>query len=144
MLAPASRGPTWSALRGRDVDDLYVSRALARALLRCRIDRRRIAVGGFSDGATYALTLGIARGDLFRAVVALSPGGVLDVNAIGQPRIFVAHGTHDGVLPIAQTSDRIVLELRRRGYHVTYRRFRGGHEVLLEISRASVRWFLGR
>jgi phospholipase/carboxylesterase len=142
MLAPASTGPTWSAVYGTDVDLAHVNRALARTFARCRIDRGRTAVGGFSDGATYALSLGLTNGDLFRAVIALSPGGAHAERTTGRPRVFIAHGTHDAVLPIARTSDVIVRKLRLQGYTVTYRRFKGGHEAPEEISRAAVRWFL--
>jgi phospholipase/carboxylesterase len=141
MLAPAAEGSTWSFFRGKDTDLPFVDRALARAFARCRIDPGRIAVGGFSDGASYALTLGLTNGDLFRAVMALSPGGALVGKAVGKPRIFIAHGTNDSVLPMSQTSDGIVRELRASGYRVTYRKFRGGHEVRPAISREAVRWF---
>jgi phospholipase/carboxylesterase len=141
MVAPAAEGSTWSFLSGSDTDLPFVNRALARTFARCRVDARRIAVGGFSDGATYALTLGLTNGDLFRAVMALSPGGVLAQNAVGKPRVFIAHGTLDQVLPISRTSDVIVRELRSSGYRVTYRKFRGGHEVQPAISREAVLWF---
>ena len=56
LIAPASKGQTWSILRAaQDLDLESVNLALAEAYERCRIDRRRIAVGGFSDGDTYAL-----------------------------------------------------------------------------------------
>jgi phospholipase/carboxylesterase len=141
MVAPAAEGSTWSFFRGRDTDLSFVNRALARAFALCRVDARRIAVGGFSDGASYALTLGLTNGDLFRAVMALSPGGALVATPVGKPRVFIAHGTFDRVLPMSQTSDGIVRELRSSGYRVTYRKFRGGHEVVPQISREAVRWF---
>jgi phospholipase/carboxylesterase len=141
MLAPAAEGSTWSFFRGKDTDLPFVDRALSRAFARCPIEARRVAVGGFSDGASYALTLGLGNGDLFRAVMALSPGGALVAKAVGKPRVFIAHGTNDRVLPMSQTSDGIVRELRASGYRVTYRKFRGGHQVLPEISREAVRWF---
>lgn len=142
MVAPASAGTTWSFLRGRDEDLPFADRALKRAFARCRIDPGRVGIGGFSDGATYALTLGLVNGDLFRGVIALSPGGVLAENAVGKPRVFIAHGTLDNVLPISRTSDQIVKQLRAFGYRVKYRKFRGGHQVAPAISRESVRWFL--
>src|SRR5918992_3801576 len=141
MVAPAAEGSTWSFFRGRDTDLPFVNRALVRTFARCRVDPRRIAVGGFSDGASYALTLGLTNGDLFRAIMALSPGGALASTMTGKPRVFIAHGTADAVLPMAQTSDEIVRELRSSGYRITYRKFRGGHEVRPEISREAVRWF---
>ena len=143
LIAPASKGQTWSILRSQqDLDLESVNLALAEAYERCTIDRRRIAVGGFSDGATYALSLGVSNGDLFPAVIAFSPGGIVAGEQRGVPRFFVSHGTLDSVLPIAQAGDAVVRKLRRAGYPVTYHRFRGDHEVSPEISKAAVRWFL--
>jgi phospholipase/carboxylesterase len=144
LLAPAALGNTWSALHNeRDRDLATVNRALAEAWRRCRIDRRRVAVGGFSDGATYALSIGLQNGEVFRSVLALSPGGLLDVEHRGKPRVFIAHGRGDDVLPIGR-SNAAVRTLRSSGYPVTYRRFGGGHQVTEPISRAAVRWYLGR
>jgi predicted esterase len=143
LIAPKSKGQTWSLIRSQEDHDLEsVNLALAEAYERCRIDRSRIGVGGFSDGATYALTLGISNGDLFRAIMALSPGGIIGGEQVGVPRVFVSHGTLDDVLPIAQAGDAVVRELRDAGYSVTYRRFRGGHGASMATSAAAVRWFL--
>ena len=143
LVAPAAKARTWTALfSDRDPDLESVDLVVAEAWARCPIDRKRLALGGFSDGATYALTLGIANGDLFPAIIALSPGGILAGTTRGKPRIFVSHGSEDGVLPIAGASDRIVPKLREAGYDVTYRRFRGGHEVSPATSAAAARWFL--
>jgi phospholipase/carboxylesterase len=143
LVAPASKGSTWSALRGTDADLATVNAALARAYARCRIDSRRIAIGGFSDGATYALSLGVASGDLFRSVVAFSPGGIVGgAGQAGRPRFFVSHGTRDPILPIGRTSNAIVRQLRDAGYPVTYRRFGGGHEIPRDVGKAAQRWFL--
>jgi phospholipase/carboxylesterase len=143
LIAPASKGQTWSILRSeRDLDLDSVNLALAEAYDRCSIDRRRIAVGGFSDGATYALTLGVSNGDLFPAVIAFSPGGIVAGEQRGAPRFFVSHGARDSVLPIGRAGDAVVRKLRQAGYPVTYRRFQGDHEVPPDISRAAVRWFL--
>ena len=143
LIAPASKGQTWSILRSeQDLDLESVNLALAEAYERCTIDRRRLAVAGFSDGATYALTLGVSNGDLFPAVMALSPGGIVAGEQRGVPRFFVSHGTLDDVLPIARAGDAVVKKLRDAGYSVTYRRFRGGHEASPATSAAAVRWFL--
>lgn len=143
LVAPASKGRTWSILRSeQDLDLESVNLALAEAYERCPIDRRRLAVGGFSDGATYALTLGVSNGDLFPAVIAFSPGGIVAGEQRGVPRFFVSHGTSDSVLPIGRAGDAVVKKLRDAGYPVTYRRFDGDHEVPPAVSRAAVRWFL--
>ena len=139
LVAPASESRTWNPFYGSDLDSM--NRALKQAFARCRVDPRRVAVGGFSDGATTALTVGLLNGDLFRAVMALSPGGVQAAQPVGKPRVFIAHGTRDTVLPI-RISDAVVRQLRSFGYAVTYRKFAGGHEVPTAISRAAVRWYL--
>jgi phospholipase/carboxylesterase len=63
---------------------------------------------GFSDGASYALSLGLTNGDLFRHVIAFSPGFMAPAARRGEPPVFVSHITRDGVLPIGVTSHRIV------------------------------------
>ena len=94
LLAPESRGVTWDAIRGSFGDDIvFLNRALERVFANVSVDARRIAIGGFSDGASYALSLGIANGDLFPRVVACSPGFVIPTPAHGRARFFVSHGT---------------------------------------------------
>ncbi len=143
LVAPAARGSAWSFGLGRGDDLPTVDHALTQAFSRCSIDRSRVGIGGFSDGATNALSLGVRNGRLFRAIIALSPGGIEAGTRLGKPRIFVAHGTRDGVHPFAGTRDALVPKLRREGYAVTFRAFVGGHVVPAPVSRAAVSWFLG-
>ena len=63
-----------------------------------------VTVCGFSDGASYALSIGLANGDLFGHVLAWSPGFVAPPEFVGRPRVFVSHGTDDRVLPIDRCS----------------------------------------
>jgi len=107
------------------------------------VDFARLAVGGFSDGATYALSLGLINGDLFNRVVAFSPGFVIDGTPHGTPQFFISHGDADPILPIDRCGRRIVSELRKRGYEVTLREFAGGHEIPADIARDAMRWVTG-
>ena len=142
LLVPTSRGYTWDVIVGGYGPDVAaVDRALEEAFCRCAIDPARVAVGGFSDGASYALSLGITNGDLFGHVLAFSPGFVAPAGQEGSPRIFVSHGTHDAVLPIDRCSRRIVPRLERAGYEVRYREFEGGHTVPPGIGSEAVDWF---
>jgi phospholipase/carboxylesterase len=139
VLAPASRGGTWDAVTGRPGGDAaLLDRALTQVFGTVPVDPRRIAVAGFSDGASYALGLGLANGDLFGHVLAFSPGFVAGNSRRGRPAVFVAHGDADDVLPVEQTSRRIVPALRDDGYDVTYREFPGGHAVPPEVAREAV------
>jgi predicted esterase len=130
VLAPNSRDYSWDAIRddfGPDVD--FLNRALERALDSALIDPTRLAIGGFSDGASYAISLGLINGDLFKKVVAFSPGFIIDGTPNGKPRFFVSHGTNDRILPIDRCGRRIATQLKARGYDVTFREFDGGHEI---------------
>jgi phospholipase/carboxylesterase len=141
VLAPASRGSTWDAVTGSgDRDAALLDQALTRAFATVPVDPDRIAVTGFSDGASYALGLGLANGDLFGRVMAFSPGFVAGTERVGRPAVFVSHGDADDVLPVEQTSCRIVPALRDDGYDVTYREFAGGHAVPPEVAREAVDW----
>ncbi|MGY1856989.1 alpha/beta hydrolase [Modestobacter sp. SYSU DS0290] len=141
LLAPASRGSTWDAVRGGfGADVAVIDRALGAVFSRLTVDPERVAVAGFSDGATYALGLGLANGSLFRRVVAFSPGFVPPGPRAGQPAVFVSHGTADDVLPIDRTSRVLVPELQDDGYDVNYREFDGPHVVPPEIAQEAVDW----
>jgi predicted esterase len=141
ILAPASRGSTWDAIResyGPDVD--VINRSLQEVFDLVAIDPSMIGVGGFSDGASYALGLGLANGDLFRRIVAFSPGFIPPAPRSGEPAMFIAHGTGDTVLPISSTSRRVVPALEREGYEVVYREFDGPHTVPAGIAQEAASW----
>ena len=146
LLAVGARGLTWDVLTSRfSYDVTFIDGALKWALERAAVDPARSAVAGFSDGATYALGLGLANGDLFSHIVAFSPGFIprSDSAAVGKPRVFDSHGTQDTVLGIDNASRKIVPALRERGHEVTYVEFQGGHTVPSEVAAQAVQWFLG-
>lgn len=145
LLVPESRGSTWDAVRGAFGPDVaFLDRALQHTFDRVRVDPSRTALGGFSDGASYALSLGVSNGDLFTHLVAYSPGFVRFADPItGQPFVYVSHGTQDTILPVSASRDVIVPMLRGAGYDVTYEEFDGGHTVPAAISDAALDWFLG-
>jgi predicted esterase len=145
LLAPASRQPTWDVLHGGFGPDVaFIDAALGAVFARCAIDPARVALGGFSDGASYALSLGLGNGDLFTHLIAFSPGFIAPDEPVGEPRCYVAHGTRDAVLPIDRCSRRIVPQLERAGYEVRYREFEGPHTVPPVIVREAVAWFTPR
>jgi phospholipase/carboxylesterase len=145
LLAPASCEYTWDVIVGQyGPDVVMIDQALEHVFSRYVVDPARIAVGGFSDGASYALSLGITNGDLFTHVLAFSPGFTAPAGQRNSPRIFVSHGTRDGVLPVDRCSRRIVPQLNRAGYDVRYREFEGGHTVPSEIAHEAVDWFTAK
>ena len=144
VLAPDSLGPTWDLVRedfGPDVARLDT--ALSEVFARCAVDPERIAAAGFSDGASYALSLGLTNGDLFSHVLAFSPGFMAPTTPRGRPRIYVSHGTQDRVLPIDACSRRLVPRLRSGGYDVQYVEFDGPHTVPPECAHEALALLLG-
>jgi phospholipase/carboxylesterase len=142
LLAPESRGRTWDVLVGGYGPDVeFINRALEWTFERLTLDTRRLAITGFSDGASYALSLGLTNGDLFTHLIAFSPGFMAPATRSGKPPVFVSHGTRDRVLPIERCSRRIVPQLDRAGYRVRYREFDGPHTVPEYIAREALRWF---
>jgi predicted esterase len=141
VLAPDSRDVTWDAIRNRLGPDVkFLNRALERVFETVSVDPKRISIGGFSDGASYALSLGLINGDLFSRVLAFSPGFVIEQSTHGKPRFFISHGVNDPILPIDRCSRYIVTDLRKRGYDVTFREFSGGHTVPADIARDGLQW----
>jgi phospholipase/carboxylesterase len=143
ILSPDSRGRTWDVILGAYGPDVaFIDRALAQVFERYAVDGKRIAVGGFSDGASYALSIGLINGALFTDVLAFSPGFAAPSREEDSPRFFIAHGVDDRVLPIDACSRRLAPMLRNGGYDVDYREFDGGHVVPPEMVSAAIARFL--
>jgi phospholipase/carboxylesterase len=141
LLAPESRGRTWDRLLGGYGPDIvFIDGALAQVFSRYAVDPTRIVVEGFSDGASYALSVGLTNGDLFTHVVAFSPGFLAPAGQEGAPRLFISHGTRDEVLPIDICSRQIVPLVQDAGYDVHYREFDGPHTVPPEIVSEALTW----
>lgn len=141
LLAPQSLAPSWDVLYGGYGPDVArIDAALAQVLAAQPVAPGDVAVGGFSDGASYALSLGLTNGDLFSAVLAFSPGFTAPGAQQGEPRLYLSHGVHDEVLPVDRCSRRLVPALRAAGYSMTYREFDGPHVVPPEIAREAVSW----
>ena len=141
VLLPSSVGSTWDLLTGRTGADVEpLDAALGHVLATC--DVGRVGFAGFSDGASYALSLGLANGDLVEVVLAFSPGFAAPPSLVGRPRCWVAHGTADTVLPVDRCGRRVVALLERQGYPVHYEQFAGGHVVRPDHVVEALRWWL--
>lgn len=141
LLAPDSRRQTWDIILGRHGPDVvFLDESLKQTFRSYTVDPKRIAIAGFSDGASYALSLGITNGGLFTHVIAFSPGFLAPAGRVDSPPIFVSHGTRDEVLPIGRCSRSIVPQLRKADFDVIYMEFDGGHAIPEAVSRRAVEW----
>lgn len=131
LLAPQCLQDSWDIIvegrYGADVEAL--DRTLTWLGEEHGLDAKRVVIGGFSDGASYGLSLGITNGHLFSHIVAFSPGFLCPTARRGSPDILIAHGSDDPILPAVSCSQRIVSALRAEGRNPQYHEFTGDHSV---------------
>ena len=140
VLATSSVAATWDLIAGGLGPDVAALDA-ALAETSARVAVGRVAVGGFSDGASYALSLGLANGELFDAVLAFSPGFAAPPGRQGRPRVWISHGVQDRVLPVERCGRRVSRDLSAAGHDVTYDEFDGGHVVTPELVATALDWW---
>jgi len=144
VIAQKSTAATWDILRGAyGVDLAFTDFLLGWVMQRFAIAPLRIGIAGFSDGATYALSVGLMNGDLFSDILAFSPGFMRPHHRIDKPRIYVAHGRNDKILPV-DCGRRLSRQLTDEGYEVWYEEFDGGHVVPPHLAEAALNRFASR
>ncbi len=126
VLAPTSRDRTWSIMGGGDVDAEPLAAMIESVAARYPVDRARILLTGMSDGATYALLLGLSADMPFThlapACGVLHPLLLVDGRlgrARGRP-IYLVHGALDWMFPV-QTARMAAEALKAAGASVVYR-----------------------
>lgn len=146
VIAPESRELTWGKeVPGFDVDVRYLGAAYRRVTGILDIDGEHVALGGQSDGAGYALTMGLAYGDVWNHLLIFAGGGLIEpLRRKGKPRIFIAQGIKDTTMPPDVSGRKNAAQLKKEEYDVTYREHEGGHRTPPEIQREGFLWFLGR
>jgi phospholipase/carboxylesterase len=143
ILAPHSMYPTWDIVIGGNGPDLArLHQALMAVSARYRIDRGHLAFAGFSDGASYALSIGITNGDIVSHVIAFSGGFMSIFTQEGDPKVFIAHGLADAQLPIETSGRANAAKLRTAGYDVQYVEFNGMHAIQPVIVGMAIEFFL--
>ena len=127
FLIPRSHHPTWDLIAADDRPDLdFLEWAYDLIYRRYPVDPDRQGLIGYSDGASYALSVGLSNPGIFRAVMGWAAGFlVLDEAAASEehpkPSVLLEYGTHDQLFPF----ERVALPMRERleqmGYAVTFR-----------------------
>ncbi len=150
FLVVRSCQPTWDLIAGGDGEDLeFLAYAYDGIYGRYRVDPARQALVGYSDGATYALAVGLSNPRVFAAVMAWAAGFLaIDTANLApddpKPRVLLEYGTQDQLFPF----DRVALPMRQAleglGYTVTFRADEGGiHWPSPGFQPAALDWFLG-
>ena len=114
------------------------------------IDPERIILAGFSQGGAMALHTFLHGNLRFAGVIALSTylplrnlANQADINRISGQEIFMAHGTHDEVLPheIGELARNILLTL---GANISWHSYTMAHEVCQQQVQEIREWILQR
>ena len=140
LLSVQSSGRTWAQRKPTDdeADVANIRTAIADLTEKALIDKGRTTVLGFSDGASYALSIGMAYPGLFRTIVAFSPGyAFAPLNIDTEQRIFIAHSRRDPILPAANVRD-MIKGLEAAGYSPEVHWFNGGHEIDPQLKNAAL------
>ena len=140
-------GFAWSSV---DEADAIFSEVLARASSEFVIDRDRVVVTGFSQGAFMALALGVRHRGGLRGVIPIAGPYIPEVDApppasTGDPRYFFMVGSQD---PAVTQMRRAARDFEGAGYETSFRILpgighampdRGGFEL-----REALRWVMDR
>jgi predicted esterase len=151
FVVPRSLAPTWDLIAGGDgVDLAFLDGVLHTVYRRFRIDPVRQGIVGFSDGASYALAVGLSNPRIFSAVMGWA-AGFLAIDAPNlrpddpKPRVLLEYGTHDQLFPFDQVALPMRDALERLGYAVDFRVDEGGiHWPRKDLLTDALDWFLGK
>jgi phospholipase/carboxylesterase len=144
LLAPQSMFVTWDIVVGGHGPDLQrLDAALSTVARHFRLDPARLAFAGFSDGGSYALSMGMTNGDVASHVIGLSAGFMNTFTQAGTPQVFLAHGRADKQLPIETSAHPHAKRLLDSGYDLTLQPFDGDHVIVPWVVARAVDFFLG-
>jgi phospholipase/carboxylesterase len=143
ILAPHSIYATWDIVIGGSGPDLErLEKALVAVTRHYTLNRDHLAFAGFSDGASYAISIGITNGDIASHVIAFSGGFMTVFTQEGAPAVFIAHGLIDEQLPIETAGRANATKLKAAGYQVEYVEFNGLHVIEPVIVNLAIEFFL--
>jgi predicted esterase len=150
FLIPRSIGPTWDLIVGQGEADLeFLEYAWDLIYRRYPVDAGRQALIGYSDGASYALSMVLSNPAFFDAALCWAAGFVVvDRSAIGyegrRARVYLEHGTHDELFPFEQIAVPMRDNLRKAGHDVTFSVDEGGrHWPSGSFQREALDWYFG-
>jgi predicted esterase len=148
FLVPRSIAPTWDLIAGGGRSDLdFLEFSYDLIYRRYPIDRERQALVGYSDGASYGLSIGMSNPRIFRAVMAWAAGFVayddtFVTDGDPKPDIYLEYGTQDEIFPFEQVALPMRASLEGAGYTVSFHVDEGGrHWPSGHFQREALDWF---
>ncbi len=143
LMLPQSTYPTWDLTVGGNGPDLEkLERALAEVNSHFTIDPSHFGFCGFSDGASYSLSIGLSNGNILSHIIAMSGGFMNLYVPRGKAPVFIAHSPEDEQLPMNTSGFFHYKELKQNGYDVTFHEFHGRHLIHQPVVEAAMDFFL--
>jgi phospholipase/carboxylesterase len=151
FFVPRSVQPTWDLIAGGPRTDLdFLEFAWDLIYRRYPIDFARQALMGYSDGASYALSIGLANPQHFSALIAWAAGFVrvdsaARVAGAKRPRIYLEYGSHDELFPFEHVALPMRANLASAGFDVTFSVDEGGrHWPSGSFQGEALDWYFDR
>jgi predicted esterase len=137
FLIPRSVLPTWDLISSEQRPDLdFLEYAYDLIYRRYPIDALQQSLIGYSDGASYALSVGLCNATMFHSLIVWAAGFlVLDPPTAEQfkvaipeprPRIYLEYGTHDPLFDFQTVALPMRDQLLGAGFDVTFSVDEGG------------------
>jgi phospholipase/carboxylesterase len=132
----------------REVFDQGVSKLTSFIDYACEqypLDKNRLYLLGFSQGAILAMTLGLTLGNQIKGIIALSgyiPAFVKEeynIKPVEQLSAFISHGEMDQVLPFEWGLENNEY-FRKLGAKVTFNTYQEGHTVSAQNQQDFLQW----
>jgi len=148
FFVPRSIEQTWDLIAGSEPHDLrFLEYAYDLIYRRYPIDPGAQCMIGYSDGASYGLSLGLTNGPMFDALMVWAAGFVVvDRNhydpAAAKPRLYLEYGTHDQLFDFEQVALPMKENLEKAGYDLTFSIDEGGrHMPSGDFQREALDWY---
>jgi phospholipase/carboxylesterase len=114
--------------------------------IRSKYDLDEVYLGGFSQGAIMSCSVGLIYPKEVKGIVCLSGRILQEIRAEVKPgkplsklKVFVAHGTQDGMLPVSYAREAKTY-LDSLHVQVSYHEFRMTHQINHEVLRELNAW----
>lgn len=148
VFVPRSIAPTWDLIAGGPRVDLdFFEYAWDLIYRRYPVDFERQVLMGYSDGASYGLSVGLSNPGMFSALIAWAAGFVVadperfDAQA-PKPRIYLEYGSHDELFPFERVALPMRANLEAAGCDVTFSVDEGGrHWPSGSFHREALDWY---
>lgn len=131
LISAATQGAAAAGAPSKRPDLDFLEYAYDLIFRRYPVDAGRLGLIGYSDGASYALSVGLSNPELFQAVMGWAAGFVAIENdaaapGVRRPAVLVEYGTHDELFPFEQVAVPMREQLEAFGCAVTFRVDEGG------------------